>query len=524
MSTSQRGPNSDGISDLASELREVAELAARPGRVTPFLGRGLEALAESIDYEFAAFFEAEGGVLRLRCARGPAADATTNDHGVRLDAFPSLRRALDERRVAIVRVREGSPDAELFPGIESLPPEHARLIVPVVAGAHDVGLMTFDRSGTEQYDAETINLARIYGLLLGIGLAAARQAETLDDYRELLEERNRLLIEEVDAESDACEALEACPSRSMRRLVQMAKQVAITDAPVLITGETGTGKEVLARAIHGWSKRADRPFIQINCATLPETLIESELFGHVQGAFSGATGDRRGRFRLADGGTLLLDEVGDLPGSVQVKLLRVLQEGAFEPVGSDKTVHVDVRVLAATNVDLGRAIEEGSFREDLFYRLHVFPLQVPALRERVEDLPALVERILDRIRRRSGRGPWTLDDRALERMTRHDWPGNVRELVNVLERARVGAPLGGPLSIDIKSPKRRSRRGDESRDWPTLREHEARYLRRVLQKTGGKVYGEDGAAALLDLPPTTLQSRLKKLGIAKDSFRPGDGT
>ena len=510
----------DRISGIASDLREVAALAAHPDGVGPFLERGLDALAESIEYDLAAFFETEGDTLRLRCARGPSATSALADRRVPVATFPVFRRVLDERRAAVVRIRPESPDSELFGDLVHLPSGHARLVVPVVAGEHHVGLMTFDRNDAEDYGPDTIALARIYGLLLGLGLAAARQAETLDEYRGILEERNRLLVEEVEAESDACEVLEACRGKTTRRLVHMAKQVAITDAPVLITGETGTGKEVLAHAIHGWSKRADGPFIQINCAALPETLIESELFGHTEGAFSGATRDRRGRFRLADGGTLLLDEVGDLPPSVQVKLLRVLQEGSFEPVGSDKTVRADVRVLAATNADLAFAIDQGRFREDLFYRLHVFPLHVPPLRDRIEDLPVLVETILERIQRRSGRGPWSVDERGLKRMTRHSWPGNVRELVNVLERARVAVPLGGPLKIEIEEGAARARRRSSGRDWPSLREHERRYLRRVLEKTSGRIYGDRGAAAILEVPPTTLQSRLKKLGIAKEEFRP----
>jgi transcriptional regulator with GAF, ATPase, and Fis domain len=363
-----------------------------------------------------------------------------------------------------------------------------------------------------------VGIARIYGLLIGLGLTAARRAEQLSEYRDLLEERNRLLVEEVEGETDACRALEDQPSRVMRRLVQMAKQVAVTDAPVLITGETGTGKEVLARAIHGWSRRSDEPFIQLNCAALPETLIESELFGHQKGAFSGATSDRRGRFRLADRGTLLLDEIGDVPPAVQVKLLRVLQEGAFEPVGMDRTVKVDVRIIAATNADLEQLIERGRFREDLYYRLHVFPLHVPPLRERSADLPTLTRQILEGMRRRSGRGPWNVSDRTLRRMARYPWPGNVRELLNVLERARVGAPLGGELKVDLdEGPDLSSRR---AKDWPTLEEHQRRYLRRVLEKTRGRIYGERGAAALLGLPPTTLQSRMAKLGIVREEFEP----
>jgi transcriptional regulator with GAF, ATPase, and Fis domain len=314
----------------------------------------------------------------------------------------------------------------------------------------------------------------------------------------------------------------------MRRIVQMARQVAVTDSPVLVTGETGTGKEVLARAVHGWSRRADGPWVAVNCAALPRELIESELFGHRKGAFSGADRDRPGRFRLADGGTLLLDEIGDLPSDLQVKLLRALEQGAVEPVGGDGPVPVDVRVVAATHVDLERAVARGRFREDLYYRLHVFPIHVPPLRERLDDLPVLVEQTLERARLRTGRGPWSLTKKDLSRLRRYDWPGNVRELVNVLERARVAAPLGGRLRVELPdsgvgvSGPRRLRTSGADRDprgaggsWPTLAEHQRRYIESVLQETGGKIYGEGGAAAILGIPPSTLQGRMRKLGVRR---------
>jgi transcriptional regulator with GAF, ATPase, and Fis domain len=392
------------------------------------------------------------------------------------------------------------------------------LLVPVAAGDESIGLLLFHHADSGTYGSEARRIATLCGSLVGLGILATRQADEVEQFREILEERNRLLTEEIAAETDACRALERCPSRVMRRLVRMAKQVAVADAPVLITGETGTGKEVVARAIHAWSERADRPFVQLNCAALPENLIESELFGHKKGAFSGATGDRPGRFRIADGGTLLLDEIGDLPLPMQAKLLRVLQEGTFEPVGADRTVRVDVRVIAATNVDLERAVDRGRFREDLFYRLHVFPLHVPALRDRPGDLPALVDSILERDAEKTGRGPWTVSQQKLRRMGRYDWPGNVRELVNTIERARVVAPLGGELDIEVREPQARRRR-NRSGGWVTLEEHERDYVEQVLSATRGKVYGNDGAAALLGLPPTTLQSRLRRLGVRPADFR-----
>ncbi|MDF1661491.1 MAG: sigma-54 dependent transcriptional regulator, partial [Planctomycetota bacterium] len=306
----------------------------------------------------------------------------------------------------------------------------------------------------------------------------------------------------------------------MVQLVHQAKQVALTNAPVLIMGETGTGKEVLAQAIHEWSPRRDHPFIRINCAALPETLIESELFGHLKGSFSGADRKREGRFAVANGGTLLLDEIGELPIGAQAKLLRVIQEGTFEPVGSDQTIRVDVRIIAATHVDLENAIAEGRFREDLIYRLNVFPLELPPLRERLQDVPTLARTLLEKLSQKSGRGPWTLSDQALRKLSQHSWPGNIRELINVLERATILCPHG-ELQIDFPGRRGARKKAPSSApntgmdDWPSLADLERRYIRQVLDKTRGKIYGPGGAGEILGLKPSTLQSRMKKLGLTR---------
>jgi transcriptional regulator with GAF, ATPase, and Fis domain len=300
----------------------------------------------------------------------------------------------------------------------------------------------------------------------------------------------------------------------MKSLLGQAKLVAAADMPVLIQGETGAGKEVLAQAIHAWSARAGQALVSLNCAAIPGGLIESELFGHVKGAFSGATTNRAGRFTTANGGTLLLDEIGDLSLEAQAKLLRVLQSGTFEAVGSDRTQKVDVRVLAASHVDLQKAVADGKFREDLYYRLAVFPLFLPPLRERREDIVPLSEQILARIQGRTGRGPWQLGEDAVALLERRDWPGNVRELVNALERATILRSSGilrtedfGMLAPRIQKP------AVDAGPFPTMEEAERRHIQAALARTGGKIYGPDGAAALLELPPTTLQSRMKKLEI-----------
>jgi transcriptional regulator with GAF, ATPase, and Fis domain len=296
----------------------------------------------------------------------------------------------------------------------------------------------------------------------------------------------------------------------------------------LITGETGTGKEVLANAIHGWSKRSDQPIVGINCAALPANLIESELFGHVKGAFSGATKARMGRFQAANGGTLFLDEIGELPLDLQPKFLRALQEGRFEPVGSDRTVRVDVRIVAATNQDLLSAMANGRFRDDLYYRIAVFPIHVPPLRARREDIVGIAENFLESLSRRTGRGPWWLSERSKEWLQAQPWRGNVRELVNTLERATIISP-GPELEFDsdwdgVREPdgeiKRSGTVGTQGGRLDTLEAVERRHIQRVLKHTTGKLYGEEGAAAILGLNPSTLRSRMKKLGLGgAKSFR-----
>jgi DNA-binding NtrC family response regulator len=296
---------------------------------------------------------------------------------------------------------------------------------------------------------------------------------------------------------------------------QMA-QVARTDSTVLLQGETGTGKELAARAIHAASARRERPFVAVNCAALPRELVESELFGHEKGAFTGATQQRRGRFELADGGTLLLDEVGELPPEAQAKLLRVLQERSFERVGGSQTLRVDVRVIAATNRELKAHVDAGKFRADLYYRLNVFPLVLPPLRERREDIPALVQHLAEKAARRLGRSLEAVSPAFLERAAKHDWPGNVRELENVIERALImsgGSLLDGSDVFSATQPPKSAHLVTEQ----TLEAMERAYILRVLEGASWQVEGERGAARILGLNPSTLRGRMRKLGIKKAS-------
>jgi PAS domain S-box-containing protein len=313
-------------------------------------------------------------------------------------------------------------------------------------------------------------------------------------------------------------------SGPLARVLRDVEEVAATGATVLIFGETGTGKELIARAIHKNSRRREKPLIKVNCATIPATLIESELFGHEQGAFTGATKKREGRFALADGGTIFLDEIGELPVDLQAKLLRVLQEGEFEPVGSSRTQKVDTRVIAATNRDLKQATREGKFREDLYYRLNVFPIELPPLRERGDDIGLLAASFAKKFAQRMGRSIGSLSEDCIRRLKAYSWPGNVRELQNVIERAVITA-RDGRLNLDralpeiagemiaavalaAEAPKR-------VRTVKELEELERANLLAALEATGWRVAGEHGAAQLLDMKPTTLSSRMKALGIER---------
>jgi formate hydrogenlyase transcriptional activator len=299
-------------------------------------------------------------------------------------------------------------------------------------------------------------------------------------------------------------------STAMQTVFKSIKMVAATDSTVLLQGETGTGKELIARAIHNLSRRHEAMMVKVNCGALPAGLIESELFGHERGAFTGATQQKKGRFELAHRGTLFLDEVGELPLDAQVKLLRVLQEQELERVGGARTIRVDVRVIAATNRDLNREVQEGRFRADLFYRLNIFPIHVPPLRERRQDIPLLATQFIQSFSQRIGRRVDRLNRKALDRLLAYDWPGNVRELANVLERAVIlcdGEVLQaghiGPLTF----------RNASADAFHTLEEVERQHILKALEQTGGVLAGPLGAAQLLGLNRSTLWSRMRKLGI-----------
>ncbi len=335
----------------------------------------------------------------------------------------------------------------------------------------------------------------------------------LQRLKDRLHAENVYLQEEIRTQHNFDEIVGASPA--LLEALKKVEQVSQTEATVLILGETGSGKELFARAIHSRSHRSTRPLVKVNCGAIPAGLVESEIFGHVKGAFTGALQNRTGRFEVANGGTIFLDEVGELPADTQVKLLRVLQEREFEPVGGTKTVRVDVRVIAATNRNLEEAVAAGRFRADLLYRLNVFPIRVPSLRERASDIPMLVSFLIDGLSKRLGKPLSGVSRRSMERLVAYGWPGNVRELQNVIERAAILATSPViDLGDDVLTPQRPV---DGSSEGTTLEEVERRHIERTLRATRGVVEGPAGAATILGLHPNTLRSRLKKLGIDRSS-------
>lgn len=341
----------------------------------------------------------------------------------------------------------------------------------------------------------------------------------MEQERNRLSAQNAYLQEELKSVHNFGEIIGSSPA--LLSVIEQVHRVAGTDATVLLTGETGTGKELFARAIHSASPRSGKPLIKLNCAALPASLVESELFGHEKGAFSGALQRRIGRFELAHGGTIFLDEIGEVPLEMQVKLLRVLQEREFERIGGAGSIKVDVRIIAATNRDLRQAIREGKFREDLFYRLNVFPLSLPPLRERTGDVERLVRSLLGKFAARLGRDLRSVHPKTMDLLNRYPWPGNIRELENILERAAI-LSNGPVLEIDpeLFGLARRSEKRDDARSVGTnddrLEDVERAHLVKILQRTNWVIDGPSGAGKILNLHPNTLRSRMKKLGIHRE--------
>ena len=332
--------------------------------------------------------------------------------------------------------------------------------------------------------------------------------EEIENLRSELQAENIYLRKEIKNKRDFEHIIGE--SEPLTHALYRVEQVASMDTTVLLEGETGTGKELFARAIHNLSKRRDKPFIRVNCATLPASLIESELFGHEKGAFTGAIKQQIGRFELANKGTIFLDEIGELPIELQPKLLRVLQEGEFEKVGNPRTIKIDARIIAATNRNLEEDIQQKLFRKDLYYRLKVYPITIAPLRDRISDIPLLAEDFVKRFNLKLGKCITKIPAKTIKQLQNYSWPGNIRELENVIERAVIISPASNLVVEQLKQPG-----FDEKDDMLPLNEYERQYIIRVLERTYWRVEGPDGAARILDMHPETLRSRMRRLEIQR---------
>jgi len=381
-----------------------------------------------------------------------------------------------------------------------------------------LGAVDFASFEPHNFDQGEVQLLRDVSEIVSIAVSNALAFEEINALKEQLQAENRLLQDEIVQTSIFEEIVGS--SQSLRKVLTSIDRVAPTDSTVLITGETGTGKELIAHAIHSRSLRSGRALVKVNCAALPAELIGSELFGHEKGAFTGALQQRIGRFEAANGGTIFLDEIGELTPEIQIALLRVLQEKEFERVGGNRTIQADVRVITATNRDLQREVTQGRFRADLYYRLNVFPIHSPSLKERSDDIPILVDYFISRFATRMGKRIQQIDRRTLDAMQRYSWPGNIRELQNVIERGVILADSEvfrlepGTLTEESRAAAQAAAAGEAT----NVSDQQMR-IEAVLRETRGRISGPDGAAARLGIPASTLESRIKALKINKHQFR-----
>jgi formate hydrogenlyase transcriptional activator len=477
----------------------------------------LPAISESlrrvlpVDYTSISLDEKGTGSLHTYPLNGAVSGSETTDTVSQAESLAELALRTGEVQLMTRLDSESAKSAEagklLDPGIQS------GCYIPLITPKGRIGTLNLASKAENAFNSQNLDLLKQVASQMAAALENARAYEEIRELKERLAQEKLYLEEEIRSNVNFEEIVGE--SLVLKRVLAQARTVASSEATVLILGETGTGKELIARAIHRMSPRKDNSFIKVNCAAIPTGLLESELFGHEKGAFTGAISRKIGRIELADKGTLLLDEIGDISLELQPKLLRVLQDQEFERLGSTRTLHVDVRVIAATNRNLSQGVADREFRSDLFYRLNVFPLHIPPLRERRKDIPQLVRYFVQKFARRMDRKIETIPTETMNALVSWEWPGNVRELENFIERSVIlseGPALRAPLAElgPVQGP--------SSTVEATLEKVEREHIIRILRETGGVVAGPRGAAARLGMKRTTLQSRMRKMGIVRSDY------
>jgi len=500
---------------LGESLEELFPLLAGAMPVESASIRSVDRAASALE---TAAVEGKGGGSRSEARSALAPDALTR----LLDWCGRGEVAVDAPRALAARL----------PGLAPEDAGGTALAAPLAPeeGAPAILLLAWRRGAG--FEAEHLELVRALIEPLTVAVENDRRLRELVRLREATEAENRTLRSKLDRDDVAGSIVGA--ETGLREVMEQIELVSTSDAPVLILGETGSGKEVVARAIHTRSRRAAGPFLRVNCGAIPAELVDSELFGHEKGSFTGAVGERKGWFERADGGTLFLDECGELPPAAQVRLLRILQDGRFERVGGEKPRRVDIRIVAATHRDLHAMVHDGRFRQDLWYRMAVFPIHLPPLRERLADVPALAAHFARRAARRMGLPALAPTAEDVGLLVRYPWPGNVRELAAVIERAAIlgnGAGLDVARALGVPSTARAFTPPSPATPAPgpatpppagsptTLDEAVARHIEQALARCGGRIEGPRGAATLLGVNPHTLRSKMKKLGVDWDRFR-----
>jgi formate hydrogenlyase transcriptional activator len=521
----------DGGNDVSADVAErlrfeslVIDLAAglvnlEPGRVDQAIEDCLRHIVEALRLDRSTLFQRSGDDLVVTHSWAVLGQDPFPKMWGRTDLPWCFGQVMSGASIVFSRLDDLPADAAIDKAVVQRFGPRSNATMPLTAGGQVIGALAFGSMRTERTWPPAVldRLRSVAHMVAGV-LARRdtdRQLRTAlaenEQLRARLERENRYLREQARSLAGAPRLVGQGPS--MQRMLSLIERVAPTDAPVLILGETGVGKELVAEEIHARSARADRTLVKVNCAALAPTLIEAELFGREKGAYTGALSRQVGRFELAHGSTLFLDEVCELPLDLQAKLLRVLQDGTFERLGSPRSLRADVRIIAATNRDLEQAVANGRFRADLYFRLAVVPVVVPPLHERPEDIPLLVRAIVDEVGRKMGKRIEAIDERSLAGLRRYPWPGNVRELRNVVERAIILDHEGeGMLWIEL--PERRAPATTASL---RLEDMERHHIVRILDQTGWRVRGTEGAAKVLGLPPSTLETRMAKLGIRRPS-------